>query len=136
MIYTTRKAAAIANLRAGVFFLGGPRGIPHYMARKATYIRHWRKSLGFTLEQMVGRLAEIGVDTTAASLSRIERGQQPYSQDILEAIAEALDRSVADLIENNPDIPEAQIFDLMSRLDDGEKRQAESVLRAMFGERA
>lgn len=106
------------------------------MARKATYIRQWRLKRGFTLDQMVGRMAELGVETTGASLSRIERGVQPYSQDILEAIAEALGRAPADLIENNPDLPEAEIFDLLRHLDDRETRQAESVLRAMFSKSA
>jgi transcriptional regulator with XRE-family HTH domain len=106
------------------------------MERKATYIRAWRKHRGFTIDQLVGRLAELSVDTTGASISRIERGAQPYSQDILEAIAAALDVAVADLIENNPDVPDAEVIDIWRHLDDGEKRQAEAVLRAMFEKRA
>lgn len=106
------------------------------MERKATYIRAWREKKGFTLDDMVGRLDELGVKITGASLSRIERGKQPYSQDILEAIAEALGRAPADLIENNPEVPDAEIVDFLRHLDDREKRQAESVLKAMFGERA
>lgn len=131
-----RKMNSSPILHEAVFFPDNRRGMASYMARKATYIRAWRKKQGFTLDQMVGRLAELGVETTGASLSRIERGQQPYSQDILEAIAEALGRAPADLIENNPEIPDAEIFDLLARLNDGEKHQAESVLRAMFGDRA
>lgn len=106
------------------------------MGRKATYIRQWRERRGYTLDDMVGRLAELDVKITGASLSRIERGKQPYNQDILEPIAEALAVTVADLVENNPDIPEAEIIDFLHHLDDRELRQAESVLRAMFGERA
>jgi transcriptional regulator with XRE-family HTH domain len=103
------------------------------MERKPTYIRAWRKKRGYTLDQMVGRLAELGVSTTGATLSRIERNDQPYNQDILEPIAEALGVSRADLLENNPDIPDAQIYDLMTHLDAREKDQALSVLKAMFG---
>jgi transcriptional regulator with XRE-family HTH domain len=103
------------------------------MERKATYIRAWRNERGYTLDDMVGRLDTLGVPITGASLSRIERGQQPYSQDILEAIAEALAVSPADLIENNPAMPDAEIVDLMRHLDEREKRQAASVLKAMFG---
>lgn len=106
------------------------------MARKRTYIRAWRDKRGYTLDDMVGRLDVLGVKTTGASLSRIERGIQPYSQDTLEAIAEALNVTVADLLKNDPDVPEAEIFDLMRHLDERQKRQAESVLKAMFGERA
>ena len=105
------------------------------MARKRTYIRAWREKRGYTLDDMVGRLDAIGVAMTGASLSRIERGLQPYSQDALEAIAEALNVSAADLLENNPDIPDAQIIDLTRHLGPKEKEQAVSVLRAMFGDR-
>jgi transcriptional regulator with XRE-family HTH domain len=102
------------------------------MGRKATYIRAWRKERGYTLDQMVGRLAELGVETTGASISRIERGEQPYSQDILEALAEALAVTVADLIENNPAMPDAEVIDLMRHLDEREKQQAAAVIKAMF----
>lgn len=105
------------------------------MERKATYIRAWRDLRGYTLDDMVGRLAELGVAVTGASLSRIERGIQPYSQDILEAIAAALDCSPADLLENDPRIPDAEIIDFMRHLEEDEKRQAAAVLKAMFANR-
>jgi transcriptional regulator with XRE-family HTH domain len=111
-----------------------------YMERKATYIRQWREAanggVGYTLDEMVGRLAELGVPITAASLSRIERGLQPYSQDILEAIAAALGREPADLLENDPRVPEAEVVDLLRRLDDIQKAQASAVIKAMFQKQA
>jgi transcriptional regulator with XRE-family HTH domain len=67
------------------------------MARKPTYIRAWREKRGHTLDDMVGRLDALGVKITGASLSRIERGIQPYNQDTLEAIAEALNVTVGQL---------------------------------------
>lgn len=106
------------------------------MERKPTYIRAWRRKRGFTLDQMVGRLAELGVETTGASLSRIERGEQPYNQDILEPIAEALSVGRDDLLENNPELPEAEVIDFLHHLDAKEAKQAVTVLKAMFGERA
>lgn len=110
------------------------------MERKTTYIRAWREAArdgqGFTLDDMVGRLAELGVTITGASLSRIERGIQPYSQDILEAIAATLDCSPADLLENDPRIPEAEIIDLMRHADERQKAQAAAVLKAMFQKQA
>lgn len=106
------------------------------MARKGTYIRAWREKRGYTLDDMIGRLEVIGLKITGASLSRIERGIQPYSQDILEAIATAMNLNVADLLENDPSVPEAQVIDFMRHLDARELKQAESVLKAMFGDRA
>lgn len=102
------------------------------MDRKPTYIRAWREKKGFTLDQMVGRLAEIEVAMTGASLSRIERGKQPYSQDVIEAIAVALDVTVSQLVEHDPTKPPAQIIDFVRRLSEKEAQQAEAVLRAMF----
>lgn len=106
------------------------------MDRKATYIRAWREKKGFTLDQMVGRLDAIGMQTTGATLSRIERGKQPYSQDIIEGIAAALNVTVAQLVEDNPDIPSAPVADFIRHLTDKEAAQAEAVLRAMFEKRA
>lgn len=105
------------------------------MERKATYIRAWRNKRGYSLDDMVGRLAELGVSSTGATLSRIERGLQPYNQDIMEAIATALDVEVWQLTKDNPDIPPAKIYDLLPHLDKDEIDQAEKVLRALFGDR-
>lgn len=113
------------------------------MERKQTYIRAWReaggadrKSGGYSLEDMVGRLAVIGVATTGASLSRIERGIQPYNQDMLDAIAAALGLEPWQLLKDNPAIPPAKVIDFLPYLTKDEIEQADKVLRAMFGERA
>lgn len=105
------------------------------MERKATYIRAWRNERGHSLDDMVGRLAVLGVETTGASLSRIERGIQPYNQDMLEAIAAALNVPTSYLIERNPELPPAKVYDFIAHLNQEEAAQAEKVLRAMFGER-
>lgn len=106
------------------------------MERKRTYIRQWRNKRGYTLAQMVGRLAELEVPTTEATLSRIETTKQPYSQDIMEAIADALDVDVWQLTGDNPEIPSAPVADFIRRLSEKEAAQAEAVLRAMFENRA
>lgn len=106
------------------------------MPRKATYIRHWRKERDYTLDEMVGRLEVLGVKTTAATLSRIETGKVPYGQDLLEAIADALDVTVSQLVEHNPEMPGAEIHSFTDHLDAKEAEQALNVLRAMFGNRA
>ena len=130
--YAPRKNSATAFLHEGAFLAEAACGIVSYMGRKRTYIRDWRKAKGYTLDQMVGRLDTIGVATTGASLSRIERGEQPYSQDIIEAIAESLGVSVAQLVEDDPAKPPAQVFDFVRHLSEKQAQQAASVLRAMF----
>lgn len=134
--YTGCKTDASANLHGEAFFTPSLCATLPGMARKPTYIRAWREEKGLTLDQMVGRLAELGVDTTVASLSRIERGKQPYSQDIIEAIAEALGVTMSHLTERNPTMPPAKIINFLDHLNPSEVQRAEDVLRAMFGERA
>lgn len=68
---------------------------------RRTFIRQWREYQGLTLEMLADR-----VGTTHASLSRVERGLQPYSQPLLEALADALSVEPADLLMRNPEDPE------------------------------
>src|SRR3989304_2209320 len=72
-------------------------------AYRRTFIRQWRESKEMTLETLAGRGgAKIG-GMPQASLSRIERGLQPYSQPILEAIADELTNGdVASLLMRDP----------------------------------
>jgi transcriptional regulator with XRE-family HTH domain len=53
--------------------------------RRRHFIREWREFRGFTQEQ----LADM-VGTTKTSISRIESLKMSYTQEILEAIADAL----------------------------------------------
>lgn len=78
-----------------------PRPKPKQPQYRKTFIRHWREYRGLTLERLADRLG-----TTHASLSRIERGRQPYGQALLEAIAEALQTDTASLLIRNPQDPD------------------------------
>ena len=62
-----------------------------------------------------------------ASIGRIERGQQPYSQPILEALGEALNVKPYMLIEMNPDA-DGEVVDLLRRLKDEDKAKAIQIL--------
>lgn len=94
--------------------------------RRRHFIREWRKHRGLTLERLAERL-----ETSAASLSRIEKGEQPYTQDYLEALAEALSTDPASLIMRDPTQPEG-IWSLWEHAKPGEKRQIEAVVRAIL----
>lgn len=136
MTYMGCKLPASPNLHGAAFYGDNLCGMLPYMDRKPTYLRAWRLKRGYTQDDMLGRLEVLGVSITGASLSRIERGLQPYSQDVIEAIATALDVTVAQLLEHNPDLPGSQVIDFVAHLTAKEQAQAESVLRAMFPERA
>lgn len=68
---------------------------------RLTYLRQWREHRLLTLEQLAERIG-----MTHASLSRVERGLQPYSQPMLEALAEELGTDPASLIMRDPTDPE------------------------------
>jgi len=100
-------------------------------ARRPTYIRAWRKHRELTLAQLADRLkVALEVDISEGQLSRIERGETPYSQDILEAVAQVLRCEPADLIMRDPTQPDA-IWSLIDTLKPGERRQAVEILKAL-----
>lgn len=61
------------------------------------YLREWRKHRGLTQEQ----LAE-AIDSTKPTVSRMENGTRPYNQPFLEACAEALHCTPAQLLSGSP----------------------------------
>ena len=99
--------------------------------RRPTYIRSWRKHRGLTLAQLADRLVvELEIEISEGQLSRIERGETPYSQDILEALAAALRCEPADLIMRDTAQPDA-IWSLLDTLKPAERQQAVEVIKAL-----
>jgi transcriptional regulator with XRE-family HTH domain len=105
---------------------------PHLKpARRPTFIRAWRKDRGLTLAQLADRLAtELEVEISEGQISRIERGETPYSQDILEAIAIALRCEPADLIMRDPTAPDA-IWSLLDTLKPMQRLQALEMIKVI-----
>ncbi len=62
-----------------------------------TFIRAWRQHRGMTLAELAHRMG-----TTHATLSRVERGKQPYNQNLLEMLAAKLRTNVASLLRKAP----------------------------------
>lgn len=118
---------------------GTPGDVHHkYMAKKViprpkrpqlrpTYIRQWREHRGKTLEQ----LGEI-IDMTHVSISRIERGLQPYSQPVLEAIADALQTDPASLLIRDPTDPDA-IWSVWDDASQGDRQKIVDIARTITG---
>ncbi|WP_165362170.1 helix-turn-helix domain-containing protein [Qipengyuania thermophila] len=102
------------------------------------YFKAWRKHRLLTQEQVVNRLAVFDDDKlpmTTASLSRLENGKQPYSQRIVEALAEVYQCEAHELIGRDPG-KEGEIIDLLSRLSDAHKRQARVIIEALLRDTA
>lgn len=104
---------------------------------RRTYIKEWRAKRGLSLRRLAERLEQTpGGDLliSHASIGRIEKGIQPYSQPILEAIAEALGVSASMLLEVNPDM-DGDVIDISLRLSKAPpelRKQAVEVLQALL----
>lgn len=96
--------------------------------RRPSFLRQWRKHRGLTLEA-VG--AEIGMDGT--NLGRIEKGQVPYSQDLLEQLADIYGCEIADLLVRDPTDPEG-MWSIWERAQPAQRNQIAAVAKALIGE--
>lgn len=92
---------------------------------KRTFIRQWREHREKTLEYLAEK-----VGITHASLSRIERGLQPYSQPILEAIAKDLATDVPSLLARDPADPEA-IWSIWDQAKQGERKMIVDIAKTI-----
>lgn len=101
--------------------------------RRPTFIRAWRKDRGLSLVQLADRLqTELEIEIDPSQLSRIERGESPYSQDNLEALAAVLRCEPADLLMREPKKPDAteMFHSIWDRVPPLAKKQALVVLEA------
>lgn len=96
------------------------------------FIREWRQYRGLSLRRLADRLELNGPDETFshASIGRIEKGQQPYSQPILEAIADALNVEVHHLLSVDP-TKEGQVVDLLAMLRDKDPGTVRAILQGL-----
>lgn len=93
--------------------------------RRRTFIKQWREHRGLSQAQLADRL-----DTSESSISRIESGTQPYTQDVLEAIAEALQTDVASLLMRDPSTPEA-MWSIWDQAQPGQRKMIEDLARTV-----
>lgn len=111
---------------------------PVYMAKKVrsrfkpdpkyklTFLRQWREYRNLTLERLADR-----VGTTHASLSRIERGKQPYGQELLEALADALQTDPASILIRDPSDPEG-IWSIWDQAKPAQRRQIVEIAQTLL----
>jgi transcriptional regulator with XRE-family HTH domain len=117
-------------------------------ARSGHFFREWRKACGLTLEQAADRIERASeargdagatlarpISMTHATLSRIERGKLPYSQGLLEILAEVYRTDRASLLMRDPSEAEG-LWSIWEQLQPVERRQALAVLKALHTVRA
>ena len=98
------------------------------------YLKEWRKHRRYTQDQVIDRLVILDdplLPTTAESLSRLENGKQPYSQRIVEALADIYQCEPDHLIGRDPS-KDGEVIDLWGRLTDSQR----GIARAMLDEMA
>jgi transcriptional regulator with XRE-family HTH domain len=99
------------------------------------YIKQWRDKSGLSLARLAARMETVPGEEliSAMSLSRIERGLQPYSEPILEALSLALDVPKWALISVNPE-KDGDVVDLMTLIrkqSPAERQRAIRLLKAV-----
>lgn len=95
--------------------------------RRRTFFKEWRKHRGMTLEQA----AELA-DMTAGNLSAMERGAQGYTQDGLEALAEAYKTSTGWLLDVDPTKDEA-IMPIWQDAKPSDRQKIVEIARTIVG---
>ena len=96
------------------------------------YIRAWREHRGLSLRRLAERMeAEPGEQLIShASLGRIETFEQPYNQEVLEALATALNCTVTDLLSVDP-TKEGEVVDLMAQLKEADADKLDLATRLL-----
>src|SRR5215213_11449210 len=95
-------------------------------ACRQTFIRHWRKHRGLTLDQLSGR-----VGVTPGAISQLERGIVSYTQPMLEALADALSCEPADLLTRDPAASET-LWSVYREMQPDQRSQAIEILRTLI----
>ena len=94
------------------------------------FIKQWREYRWLSLERLANRMEkEPGGEQliSAMSLSRIERGRQPYSEELMNALSEALACEPWELLSVNP-LMDGQVVDLLRFIHDLDRKKAEKAL--------
>ena len=98
---------------------------------RRTYFKEWREHRGLTQEQLAERLG-----TGKSAVSKMETGKSKYNQSSLEAWADALSCSPADLISRPPptgkESEEEALADLLGNASPEERQKAVAVVTAML----
>jgi transcriptional regulator with XRE-family HTH domain len=94
------------------------------------FIKEWRKHRGLSLRKLAARMevSPGGEELVSyASLNRIEKYKQPYSEPILNALADALDVEPWMLLKIDPS-KEGKVIDVLVKLTPKQQEQAIKML--------
>lgn len=92
--------------------------------RRPIFLRQWREHRGKTLVQVAEH-----IHMSHGQLSRIERGDQPYNEELLDVLADLYMCDPVDLLIRNPLNPDG-IWSIWDRVPAVERPKALAVLEA------
>lgn len=92
-----------------------------------TFLREWRTYHNLKLVEVA---SSFGI--THASLSRIERGLQPYNQELLEFLADRYRTDVASLLIRNPLLDDSEnIWSIWDQAKPGERKMIVDIAKTL-----
>lgn len=103
------------------------RVVPRFKPpRRRTFFKEWRKYRGYTLEQA----AELS-GMSVGNISAMERGAQGYTQDGLEALAEAYRVTPGQLLTVDPD--NSDIWSIWEHAKSGDRQKIVDIAKTIVG---
>lgn len=103
------------------------RVVPRFKPqRRRTFFKAWRKYRGYTLEQ-AAELAGMSI----GNISAMERGAQGYTQDGLEALAEAYNATPAQLLTVDPE--NSDIWSIWETAKVGDREKIVAIAKTIIG---
>jgi len=98
--------------------------------RQRWFLKEWRKHKGLSQEKLAEKL---GIHK--GDISNLEKGKRRYNQDILEALADALECEPADLIMRNPADPD-NIWSIWDKAGEGERNDIRRLAEVILSKKA
>ena len=96
---------------------------PPPKVRRRIFLKEWREYRNLTQEQLAER-----VGMSVGNISQLERRLQGYSQEGLEALAEALNCEPGQILNVNPTAPDA-LWSIWERAKEGERKEISDFAR-------
>lgn len=99
--------------------------------RRRTFLKEWRKHRDMSLDKAVERLElEAGYPFSRGQLSRVERNEMPYGQDLLEALAIIYRCEPQDLLMRDPSASDA-LWSIYEQLQPVQRTQLAEIAQTL-----
>lgn len=95
------------------------------LGRANHFVKEWRKKRGLTQERLAER-----TPFSPGAISQLETGRTSYTQDMIEALADAMELKPGDLISRNPNA-EVDVVALFNDLSEDKRRIAIEMLKTL-----